>query len=171
MTKLTLSKASEVYGKDRKTLYRHVKNGQLSRDSDGKIDMAELIRAYGEPQKKATEATTRNNGASLQSATPHDTEILHQQISGLNNQIKELRKDKDRQIEELKGDKERLWKELEEEQKERRQALRLLEDKREGQQPNPKSINPQVLWVFLPVCVIITAMPIVVWFLLNFLKQ
>lgn len=49
MAKLTVQAASAQWKVSRTTLYKSFKNGDLSRDSDGKIDASEMRRAYGEP--------------------------------------------------------------------------------------------------------------------------
>ncbi|MGQ7254884.1 helix-turn-helix domain-containing protein [Vreelandella titanicae] len=61
----TITEAANLYGKQRKTLYRHIESGRLSAGvrGDGKrvIDLAELIRCYGEtpntPAASDTELT------------------------------------------------------------------------------------------------------------------
>ena len=41
--------ASKAFKKSRTTIYEALKNGELSRDNDGLIDLSELIRVYGNP--------------------------------------------------------------------------------------------------------------------------
>ena len=59
MAKINLSKAAELVGKDRTTIWRHVKSGKLSieRDADRLpfVDTSELIRVYGEIKLNATQ--------------------------------------------------------------------------------------------------------------------
>ena len=47
----TITEAAKLYGKQRKTIYRHLDTGRLSAGvrGDGKrvIDLSELIRCYG----------------------------------------------------------------------------------------------------------------------------
>ena len=49
MAKLSLSEVSKQFHIDRSTVYRAVRNGRLSRSSDGQFDLAEVIRCFGEP--------------------------------------------------------------------------------------------------------------------------
>lgn len=49
MAKLSLSEVSKQFHIDRSTIYRGVRNGRLSRSSDGQFDLAEVIRCFGEP--------------------------------------------------------------------------------------------------------------------------
>lgn len=50
MAKLSLSEVSKKFHVDRSTIYRAVRNGRLSRSSDGQFDLAEVIRCFGEPE-------------------------------------------------------------------------------------------------------------------------
>lgn len=52
---LTITEAAKLYGKQRKTLYRHIDAGRLSCSTRGDghrvLDLSELIRCYGEPSQ------------------------------------------------------------------------------------------------------------------------
>ncbi|WP_375591502.1 plasmid replication DNA-binding protein [Acinetobacter baumannii] len=52
MAKLSLSEVSKQFSIDRSTIYRAVKNGRLSRSSDGSFDISEVVRCFGEPSTK-----------------------------------------------------------------------------------------------------------------------
>lgn len=60
----TITEAAKLYGKQRKTLYRHLDAGRLSCGvrGDGKrvIDLSELIRCYGEPPGKIPVSDTHS---------------------------------------------------------------------------------------------------------------
>lgn len=60
MTKLTLTQVSKEFQIHRSTIYRAVDTGKLSRSSDGKFDLAEVIRCFGEPKKVATPQQSSN---------------------------------------------------------------------------------------------------------------
>ena len=64
MALVTITEASKITGKARKTLYAHLKQGKLSYriQSDGakQIDTSELIRVYGELKPLETEVTPPN---------------------------------------------------------------------------------------------------------------
>lgn len=71
--------AAKLYGKPRKTLYRHMASGRLAYSVDGdhgrKLDMSELIRVYGEPPPQDTPQTHHKMSHSDTSdATPEPTE-------------------------------------------------------------------------------------------------
>ena len=48
MAKLSLSEVSQRFNISRSTLYRSIKEGRLSRSSDGLFDIAEVIRCFGD---------------------------------------------------------------------------------------------------------------------------
>ena len=52
MAKLSLNEVSKRFKISRSTLYRAIKEGRLSRSSDGLFDVAEVIRCFGEPIKE-----------------------------------------------------------------------------------------------------------------------
>lgn len=91
MAKISVSEAARLYGKDRKTLYRHINKGRLSAGSveDGVrlIDMSELIRVYGEPPTSNATGVTPTNG---DVATP-STQALMDEISALRQEVQGLR--------------------------------------------------------------------------------
>ena len=51
-TNLTISAAAKLYGKSRATLYKAIDSGTLSQSNDGKVNLSELIRVYGEVGNK-----------------------------------------------------------------------------------------------------------------------
>jgi hypothetical protein len=51
-TNLTISAAAKLYGKSRATLYKAIDSGALSQNNDGKVNLSELIRVYGEVGNK-----------------------------------------------------------------------------------------------------------------------
>ena len=75
MAKLSLSEVSKQFNIDRSTIYRAVRNGRLSRSSDGNFDISEVIRCFGEPEpavqpnqpaKQSTDTTTQKLIAHLE---------------------------------------------------------------------------------------------------------
>lgn len=80
--------ASKAFKKSRTTIYEALKNGEISRDSDGLIDLSELIRVYGNPSgvKSAvrTEHVQKNNTVHVQSEVET---LLKDQISLLKSQL------------------------------------------------------------------------------------
>jgi hypothetical protein len=46
---LSVLAASKLYGMSRQTLYKSLKNGNISKNKDGSLNLSELIRVFGEP--------------------------------------------------------------------------------------------------------------------------
>ena len=52
MKSLSVLELSKLYSINRQTIYNHINKGILSKNSDNKIDLAEAIRVFGEPNRK-----------------------------------------------------------------------------------------------------------------------
>ncbi|UYZ85597.1 helix-turn-helix domain-containing protein (plasmid) [Entomomonas sp. E2T0] len=121
MALVTITEASKLTKKNRTTLYRYIKEGKLSKTTDDagkdKLDTSELLRVFG--ALHATKDTMLHNTEKQHIATQNDvakTNELQQKIQQLEQQIlnkDELLKAKDDHISSLK------------------QALMLLEYKKE----------------------------------------
>lgn len=112
MATVNMSKAAELAGVSRQTIYNHVKKGILSKNSDGTIDTSELLRVFqtlrvdsqDKPSKdvsgrhKFTDSTC-NSDVNLQLA------LLTQENVFLKDKIERLEADKNR----LEEEKQRLW--------------------------------------------------------------
>ena len=73
MAKLSLSEVSKQFNVDRSTIYRAVRNGRLSRSSDGQFDITEVIRCFGEPDQlyKQTEPQRQSSDTATQKLIAH----------------------------------------------------------------------------------------------------
>lgn len=94
---LTIPKAAKLYGKHRSTIHRHIEAGRLScgfrGDGTRVLEMAELIRCYGEPEHLPDEMQP--------SATPHQEDMqqamlqalhaMHSELVALRQEVAELR--------------------------------------------------------------------------------
>jgi hypothetical protein len=69
MARMTLTEASRITGAARSTLYRAIEEGRLTREPDGTVDTAELLRA-GFALQHATSDTTLHDDATIHDATP-----------------------------------------------------------------------------------------------------
>ena len=77
---ISVTKAAKEWGVSRTTIYQKVNDGELSRTTDKKIDVSEMLRVFGEPiSKKRTErsmntvqSTTLNN-----QSVQYNTDIEH----------------------------------------------------------------------------------------------
>lgn len=109
MARISINKASLDFNISRNTLYKHIKQGKLTKDAEGKLDTSDLIRLYG----------THVNGQ--QDSTTVDTNIFTQleQLKQENQQLKQLLAVNEmlvnqlqQQIKDLKQDKENLFNQL-----------------------------------------------------------
>lgn len=90
MAKVNLSQASKLAGKNRTTIWRHIKAGKLSseRDYEGNplIDTSELIRVYG---KIKTTATPEQQGMQHQATLSYNE--LVKTIESLRSEQSEMK--------------------------------------------------------------------------------
>ena len=84
MKALSVIELANLYGMNRQSIYKRINKGDLSKNSDGKIDFSEAIRVFGEPSHK------NNNVTTLQyTSVQKDTEVdmLKQQVDILKKQL------------------------------------------------------------------------------------
>lgn len=87
-TKFSVMEASKAFKKSRTTIYDALKSGELSRDSNGLIDLSELIRVYGNPLSVQSSTRTEQVHIDVQSHVQFEVEnLLKEQISLLKNQL------------------------------------------------------------------------------------
>lgn len=80
--------ASKAFKKSRTTIYEDLKNGQLSRDNDGLIDLSELIRVYGNPIAVQSSTRTEHVQRDVQVHVQSEVEnVLKDQIYLLKSQL------------------------------------------------------------------------------------
>lgn len=80
--------ASKAFKKSRTTIYEAIKNGELSRDHDGLIDLSELIRVYGNPSGVQSSTRTEHVQKDVHVHIQSEVEtVLKDQISLLKNQL------------------------------------------------------------------------------------
>lgn len=80
--------ASKAFKKSRTTIYDAIKNGELSRDHDGLIDLSELIRVYGNPSGVQSSTRTEHAQKNVHVHVQSEVEtVLKDQISLLKNQL------------------------------------------------------------------------------------
>jgi len=95
---LSIAEAARLYGKQRKTLYRHMDAGRLSYQALGSgrrvLDLAELIRVYGEPPGQRhgndtlpSEGVTRDGEALVWRAMLEELQALRREVSELRQQL------------------------------------------------------------------------------------
>lgn len=93
--KLTITEAAKLYGKQRKTLYRHIDAGRLSCTARGDghrvIDLSELIRCYGEPPQAVSPDDTPMTREAPQGDTL--TRAMLEELVALRREVEQLRAD------------------------------------------------------------------------------
>jgi hypothetical protein len=92
MAKLSLSEVSKQFHVDRSTIYRAVRNGRLSRSSNGQFDLSEVIRCFGEPAQ-----------ASQQKVSPKQESdaATHKLITHLENEVKKYQEREERLMQQI----------------------------------------------------------------------
>lgn len=94
----TISQAAQLYGKARSTIHRAIEAGRLSCTVRGDgvrvIDLAELIRLWGEPTNRPPE--TQQNAIAqddpTQQALIAELRALRNEVRGLREEVRELRR-------------------------------------------------------------------------------
>lgn len=97
MPELNATQAAKLYGKSRMTIWRYVTSGRLSSrigdDGQRLIDLSELIRVFGEPNRPVTPVTVTSTDSDTATVTPPDTAIsdLLEEMRLLREEVRELR--------------------------------------------------------------------------------
>ncbi len=124
-TNFSVLAASGLFKKSKATLYKHLKNGTLSKNTDGTISLIELIRCYGEPSQ---ESLVVENKKVYEGRA--ETE-LRLRVELLENQLEESKK-----REEIALDREMYQRQ---QVTDLQHALRMIENKRDTHE-QPKSL-------------------------------
>lgn len=105
MKALSVIELAKLYGMNRQSIYKRINKGDLSKNSDGKIDLAEAIRVFGEPSQRSNQNVTLQSQATQKSA---ELDIMRQQVDMLQKQL-ELAQEREKfQREELKAKNEQI---------------------------------------------------------------
>ncbi len=131
MKALSVIELSKLYGMTRQAVYKQVNKGNLTKNSDGKIDLAEAIRVFGEPSQHVNRSQT--------TVIPKLSEVhlLEQQVHMLQKQLEDAREREERQ-----------WKELAVKNEQIESLQRLLgapkpqPQAEQVQEPTPEPIQP-----------------------------
>ena len=84
MKALSVIELANLYGMNRQSIYKRINKGDLSKNSDGKIDFSEAIRVFGEPSNK-NKYVTPLQSTSVQKET--EVDMLKQQVDMLKKQL------------------------------------------------------------------------------------
>lgn len=94
---LTIPQSAKLYGKHRSTVHRHIESGRLSCTLRGDgvrvIDMAELVRCYGEPAHlpPALQPNTTQDTEPFQQAMLQALHAMHSELVALREEVRQLR--------------------------------------------------------------------------------
>lgn len=109
MARISINKASTDFNVSRNTLYKHVKQGKLTRDAEGNLDTSDLIRLYGSHVNSEQPFTGVNNEefTTIEQLKSEITQL--KQLLAVNEMmVNQLQ----RQVEDLKEDKQQLFSEM-----------------------------------------------------------
>lgn len=84
MKALSVIELAKLYGMNRQSIYKRISKGDLSKNSDGKIDLAEAIRVFGEPSQRSNQNVTLQSQTTIKLA---EVDILKQQVDMLQKQL------------------------------------------------------------------------------------
>lgn len=145
MAQLSISEAAKLVARDRKTLYRLIKEGRLSATQDAtgtrQVETSELLRVFGEIRQPETLSETPRDSRATVSMRQHET-VESEKIELLKAELEQLRI-KDQMVElELKHARE-VINVREEQIQDLRKALLLLEAPRSQAAPDPA---PKGFW-------------------------
>ena len=84
MKALSVIELAKLYGMNRQSIYKRIAKGDLTKNSDGKIDLAEAIRVFGEPSQRSTQNVTLQSQDTQKSA---ELDIMRQQVDMLQKQL------------------------------------------------------------------------------------
>jgi septin family protein len=138
MKALSVIELSKLYGMTRQAVYKQVNKGNLTKNSDGKIDLAEAIRVFGEPSQRVNSQQTTNT------QKLSEVHVLEQQVHMLQKQLEFAQEREQFQREELKAKNSQL--QAKDEQIESLQRLlgapKPQQHAEQGQDPIPEPTQP-----------------------------
>lgn len=109
MARISINKASLDFNISRNTLYKHIKQGKITKDADGKLDTSDLIRLYGTHVNVQQESTTVDTNISVQfEQLKQENQQLKQLLAVNEMLVNQLQQ----QIQDLKQDKDNLFNQL-----------------------------------------------------------
>ncbi|MFH3926979.1 plasmid replication DNA-binding protein [Acinetobacter baumannii] len=126
MARITVTQASKDFNVSRNTLYKKIKQGHLTKDANGLLDVNDLIRVIGVHTENTHKNVTLNN-IDVQSVNS-DTQL--QQAKNEIEQLKQLLAQREifinqlqQQIADLRLDKEQLYNQINQKRIEHKKSL------------------------------------------------
>lgn len=138
-TQLSVIEVADLYGFNRQTVYKRISKGELSKNADGKIDLAEAIRVFGEPASRNKQVIP----AAPEDATtsPKEVDLLREQVDILKEQLR-MAMERERTAKEREGvalDREQFY----QNQIEAMQRLLMAPKPQEEPETAPETTGPQ----------------------------
>jgi polyhydroxyalkanoate synthesis regulator phasin len=106
MKSLSVIELAKLYGMNRQSIYKRINKGDLSKNSDGKIDLSEAIRVFGEPSQRSNANVAAVQSPTLQKSA--EVDILTRQVDMLQKQLELAQEREVFQREELKAKNEQI---------------------------------------------------------------
>lgn len=92
MARISINKASQDFNISRNTLYKHIKQGKITKDADGKLDTVDLIRLYSSHVDEQQQLTVVDNDVlTVNEQLKQENEHLKQQLLSSEIRISELK--------------------------------------------------------------------------------
>lgn len=107
MKALSVIELAKLYGMNRQSIYKRINKGDLSKNSDGKIDLSEAIRVFGEPGQRSSANVAQVQSTTLQKST--EVDILSKQVDMLQKQLENAQEREQFQREQLKAKDEQIY--------------------------------------------------------------
>ena len=127
--KVNKKKAAQMVGIGRTTFYRHLEEKQISVDSDGRIDVSELIRVYGNDAVKTPEQLKQSRSKTVEQVGTQSVQ-MEEEIKRLKSEIENLNSERRREREQLTDQIETLKSNLEKSMSQNSNLTTLLTDER-----------------------------------------
>ncbi|MDA1255996.1 plasmid replication DNA-binding protein [Acinetobacter baumannii] len=106
MKALSVIELAKLYGLNRQSIYKRINKGDLSKNSDGKIDLSEAIRVFGEPSQRSNANVTQLQSTPVQKSA--EVDMLSRQVDMLQKQLELAQEREIFQREELKAKNEQI---------------------------------------------------------------
>lgn len=85
MKALSVIELAKLYGMNRQSIYKRINKGDLSKNSNGKIDLSEAIRVFGEPSNRSNADLPKLQSTEVQKSA--EVDMLKQQVDTLKAQL------------------------------------------------------------------------------------
>ena len=122
--------ASKMVGIGRTTFYRHIEEKGISIDSDGRIDVSELIRVYGNENVQTAEQLNMPKKKTVEHNGTQPNPALEVEIARLKTDLENLAQERRREREQLNDQIEHLKTSLDKSMSQNEGLTRLLTDQR-----------------------------------------